>query len=301
MRLAPVIVRRKGMWRQRATWIAAATFALITSAGCQEEAAVVAPPTADAGIDRTVIVGTEVALDGTASDTDDGLGADALEFHWSVAAKPNASASTLSDEKAQRPTVLIDAVGEYTFHLVVSIGGIDSRPDAMTIRGVPLDPLRVVEWSPASGSACVETDVAIHTTFSGDVEADSLTAESLYLVDSSARVETTLSYDEQSHTAQLTPTAPLDDGRVYAVVATTEIRSAEKGGLLEEQAASFQTAPRTGCAPDVECSLPSDCDGKCPGSDACICSNIGVCGPECLTDVDCFRGTCTRGACIPDP
>lgn len=162
-----------------------------------------------------------------------------------------------------------------------------------------IEPLRVINWSPASGSFCIETDVTIYATFSDNIEADSLTTESLYLLDSDGTVAVTLSYDEQNYTARLTPTDPLEFGRVYTVVATTDIRSTEKGRLPVELEASFETVPRTGCTPGVECSLPSDCEDLCPGSDVCICANIGVCVPECVTDADCFRGTCSTGACVP--
>jgi hypothetical protein len=182
-----------------------------------------------------------------------------------------------------------------TIGLAVAVATACTNPTSIVI-----EPLRVINWSPASGSFCIETDVTIYATFSDNVEADSLTADSLYLLDSDGNVEATLAYDEQNYTARLTPSDPLDFGRVYTVVATTEIRSTEKGRLPVELETSFQTVPRTGCTPGVECSLPSDCENECPGSDACICANIGVCIPECVTDADCFRGSCSNGACIPD-
>jgi hypothetical protein len=56
------------------------------------------------------------------------------------------------------------------------------------------------------------------------------------------------------------------------------------------------TIARSGCTPGVECSLPSDCPDPQQ-----ICSNVGLCIDECVTDRDCYRGTCADGSCIADP
>lgn len=161
---------------------------------------------------------------------------------------------------------------------------------------IVIEPLRVINWSPAAGSFCIPTDATIFATFSDNVELDSLTEESFHLLDSAGTVPAAIAYDEPNFTVTLTPTDALAFATVYTIIAATEIRSADMGRLPVQVSASFQTVARGGCIPvdDQRCSLPSDC----PGTQ--ICANIGICIDECVTSKDCFRGTCTSGTCIPD-
>jgi hypothetical protein len=159
---------------------------------------------------------------------------------------------------------------------------------------IVIEPLRVINWSPGSGAFCVDVNAAIAATFSDDLVADSLTSESLYVLYAGGTVDAALSYDEAVYTARLTPDEPLSFDTLYTIVATKEIRGREQGRLAVDLEASFLTRARQGCKSDVECSLPSDC----PGTQ--ICANIGVCIDECVTDKDCYRGTCASGTCIPE-
>ncbi len=161
---------------------------------------------------------------------------------------------------------------------------------------IVIEPLWVINWSPAAGSFCIPTDATIFATFSDQVEVDSLTEDSFFLLDSAGNVPAAAAYDEPNFTATLAPTDALAFSTLYTIVAAIGIRSARRGHLPVELSASFQTLARGGCIPvdDQRCSLPSDC----PGTQ--ICANIGICIDECVTSRDCFRGTCTSGACIPD-
>src|SRR5262249_11674819 len=77
------------------------------------------PPTAAAGLDQTVVVGTIVQLDGSASTDMDG---DHLTFHWSLLSVPEGSAAALSDPTAVKPTFSADRAGPYLVQLVVNPG-----------------------------------------------------------------------------------------------------------------------------------------------------------------------------------
>ncbi len=161
-----------------------------------------------------------------------------------------------------------------------------SEPAAIVI-----EPLRIVNWSPSHGAPCIAPDAAIFVTFSGEVEAGSLTGV-LTLSDQDGEVSASISYDKSSHTAKITPAAPLSYDRVYAVTAGAGVRSPKLGNLPAPVTTTFRTVRRQGCTAGVQCRLPSDC----PGTQ--ICANVGVCMDECATDKDCFAGTCNAGTCV---
>jgi hypothetical protein len=161
---------------------------------------------------------------------------------------------------------------------------------------VVIEPLRVINWSPTSGAFCVDVNARISATFSDVLDTATLTADTFYLLSADGRVDATVSYDLAALTAELEPTESLRFDTLYTVVAAQGIRSQEQGGLSVDLDASFQTVARNGCTPGVECVLPSECP------DNQICANIGICIDECVTDKDCFRGTCdlSSNTCVPE-
>ena len=88
------------------------------------------PPTANAGPDQTVTRNTVVTLDGGGSTDIDG---DPLTYQWGFVSLPPASAATLSDPAAVRPTFVVDLAGAYTLRLVVSDGQASSQADVVII------------------------------------------------------------------------------------------------------------------------------------------------------------------------
>ncbi len=161
-----------------------------------------------------------------------------------------------------------------------------SQPAAVLI-----EPLRVLNWSPSPGAICVRTDIAIHATFSASLDESSLSAESFFVQDAGGPLAATIDYDATAQTATLTLQAPLDYEQLYTAV-VVGVRSEEQGVLPVRLESSFQTVARSGCAPAVECQRDSDCTAPE------ICANIGVCVPQCVTDRDCYIGTCSSGTCI---
>ena len=83
-------------------------------------------PTADAGTDQTVDVGTTVTLDGSRSRDADG---DGLSYQWNGPAE-----IVLSNTSVSRPTFVASTAGTYRFTLVVNDGKVDSEPDEVVIR-----------------------------------------------------------------------------------------------------------------------------------------------------------------------
>jgi len=85
------------------------------------------PPTADAGVDQTVVVGTEVTLDGSVSSDPDG---DVLTYRWHQTGGPSV---TLSDASTVQPTFTPAEPGTYIFSLVVNDGKVDNAADEVTV------------------------------------------------------------------------------------------------------------------------------------------------------------------------
>jgi hypothetical protein len=90
------------------------------------------PPTADAGIDQTVHVGTVVNLDGSGSSDPDG--AYPLAYEWTLTGQPVGSVATLSSNTVVDPTFTPDVLGNYTIQLVVTDSqGLVSSADLVTV------------------------------------------------------------------------------------------------------------------------------------------------------------------------
>ena len=73
-------------------------------------------PTADAGIDQNVSIGTVVTLDGSASWDPDG---NLVTYLWTLDSKPANSAAAIVDASSPRPSLTPDQAGTYTASLVV--------------------------------------------------------------------------------------------------------------------------------------------------------------------------------------
>ena len=104
------------------------------------------PPTADAGINFSGIVGTSAFLDGTASN--DPNPADTLNYHWSFSSVPGGSLLTdgdISDANTATPYFVPDVLGNYQLQLAVDDGSANDTSSMIfsaTVSGPPL----VGEW-----------------------------------------------------------------------------------------------------------------------------------------------------------
>ena len=102
--------------------------------------------------------------------------------------------------------------------------------------------LVVINISPANGSANVSVSSDITATFSHGLDESSVAADSVYLVDAAGDVITgSLSYDSDSHTVVLDPTADLEGSADYSVVLTDGLSSVAAGGLLATVRSDFRT------------------------------------------------------------
>jgi hypothetical protein len=87
-------------------------------------------PVANAGADRTTIVGQQVALDGSASSDIDG---DPLTYAWSIVSAPAGSTAVIVDSAQVVARFMPDLPGEYVFELIVDDGAVSSAPDSVTL------------------------------------------------------------------------------------------------------------------------------------------------------------------------
>ncbi|MGR9099877.1 MAG: PKD domain-containing protein, partial [Gammaproteobacteria bacterium] len=87
-------------------------------------------PFADAGVNQTVLVGSTVSLNGGGSFDDDG---DALQYRWTLIAKPAESQAELTDAASPSAAFNADAPGHYVAELIVNDGQLDSSPSQVTI------------------------------------------------------------------------------------------------------------------------------------------------------------------------
>ncbi len=93
-------------------------------------------PTADAGTaNQTVLVGSLVTLDGSASQANPnnpGL----LSYQWTLTTKPAGSTATLTGGTTVRPTFMPDLAGTYVVSLTVSVGTATSAADQVVVTAV---------------------------------------------------------------------------------------------------------------------------------------------------------------------
>ena len=126
-------------------------------------------PTADAGPDQTVPVGTTVTLSGGGSNDPDN---DALTYTWALTSVPADSLAELNDPAAAAPTFTVDVPGTYFAQLIVNDGTEDSAPDEVQI--VTGNTAPVADAGPDQ-IALVGATVTLNGAGSNDVDNDPLT------------------------------------------------------------------------------------------------------------------------------
>lgn len=90
-------------------------------------------PVAQATPQHNVLIGTTVALDGSASVPPTGVSASALNYRWTLTGKPTGSLSEIGGALSSSASIFTDVVGTYTATLVVSYQDKASAPLAVTI------------------------------------------------------------------------------------------------------------------------------------------------------------------------
>lgn len=93
-----------------------------------------APPVANAGAPQSVLIGSTVTLDGTASSDANN---DNLSYSWSILSRPTSSTVGLTSSTSSKATFVPDSAGLYTITLVVSDGKASSAVATSTVTASP--------------------------------------------------------------------------------------------------------------------------------------------------------------------
>jgi hypothetical protein len=132
-------------------------------------------PVADAGVDQSVLIGSKVTLDGSASTDTNG---DALTYQWTLQTLtvPADSLARLSDPSAVKPTFTADRAGQYIATLVVSDGQLSSTADTVVVIA-SLGNAAPIANAGADQTVKTGTVVTLDGSASSDANGDSLTLQ----------------------------------------------------------------------------------------------------------------------------
>lgn len=128
-------------------------------------------PTANAGVAQSVVVGSLVTLDGTASSDSNN---DPLSFKWSWGAKPSGSSASLSSSTSAKPTFTADVAGTYVITLTVNDGRVDSTVAAVTVTASAVNSAPVANAG-SNQNVTLGSLVKLDGSLSSDANRDLLT------------------------------------------------------------------------------------------------------------------------------
>jgi hypothetical protein len=127
-------------------------------------------PVANAGVAQSVVTGSTVTLNGSASNDSNG---DSLTYSWSFVSKPAGSTASLSSSTSVNPTFTAGSAGSYVLSLVVNDGSLSSTASTVTITASTAN-LAPVANAGGGLNVYVGTTVTLNGTGSYDPNGDSL-------------------------------------------------------------------------------------------------------------------------------
>jgi hypothetical protein len=128
------------------------------------------PPTANAGSNQTMAVGSSVTLNGTKSSD---VNNQPLSYSWSLLSVPNGSSAFLSAVRSPNPSFTVDKAGSYIAGLIVNDGTLSSSQSTVTITTGNTPPVAVATAMPQI--AVVNGLVQLDGSKSTDVDGNPLT------------------------------------------------------------------------------------------------------------------------------
>ena len=137
------------------------------------------PPVAKPGANQSVVVGSKVSIDASASSDPNG---DSISYSWSLLFKPVGSSATLS-WVGVNASFTADLVGTYLVGLTVNDGKLDSPVVVLTVTAEKLNSAPATNAAPVANAGGIQTvsrsggtiAVALNATGSTDANGDSLT------------------------------------------------------------------------------------------------------------------------------
>ena len=128
-------------------------------------------PVANAGLAQSVLTGTLVTLDGSASSDANN---DALTYSWSLRSKPAGSGAALLSATSVKPTFTADVAGSYVASLTVNDGKLSSTPATVSVTATIANVAPVANAG-AAQSVAAGALVTLDGSASSDANNDALT------------------------------------------------------------------------------------------------------------------------------
>lgn len=158
-------------------------------------------------------------------------------------------------------TSMITGNGTYTLNLAsVSTDGLgfDSRegtnPPELVVEVDPAPdttPPAVISTGPADGSTDVSISTSVTAVFSEPMSPATIDATSFSLSDGASNVAASVTYDEPTMTATLTPTGPLSFGTTYSATITVAAMDLNGNPLSASESFDFTTAATDTVPPET--------------------------------------------------
>lgn len=192
-------------------------------------------PVANSGAAQSLVVGSVVTLDGSASSDANG---DPLFYLWALTTKPIGSLAVLSSSTAIRPTFTADLAGSYVATLIVNDGKLSSSPSRVAVSAATANVAPVANAG-LSQSVNAGTLVSLNGGSSSDANSDPLTYSwvltgkpvgSIAVLSGAASALPTFTPDIAG---TYVATLIVNDGKVNSTQSTTTVTAATPvGGLL---------------------------------------------------------------------
>ena len=127
-------------------------------------------PVAKPGVNQSVVTGTKVSVDASASSDPNG---DSISYRWSLLFKPAGSTATLSSATTASATFTADLAGTYLVGLTVNDGKVDSPVVVLTVTAAKLNAVPVANAG-TNQNVTAATLTTLDGTASTDADLDGL-------------------------------------------------------------------------------------------------------------------------------
>ena len=223
-------------------------------------------PTAAAGADMSLPVGTTATLDGRDSTDPDG---DALGYDWMLVSRPEGSTASLVAAGTATPMLTLDVAGTFVVQLVVDDGARVSAPDQVVLRSLD-------ENTPPMADAGADREVAVGASVeldgAGSMDADGDGLSYAWAIVSAPADSTVTLAAATTPVATLVPDLPgiyllqliVDDGRAQSAASTVMITALASESAPIADAGADRTV-EVGATLALDGSGSSDPDGDTLG------------------------------------